>query len=110
MLNLSRTRTYVLFIGLNVNGVPTWTPYDAKKAVAHVFDAFTCIMQGVKGCYVYRNVKDDDNQPLIDNEQTVIALISTNKPDQITRLIKLIKRAYKQESVGLIKLPKMLFI
>jgi hypothetical protein len=100
--------TYVLFIGCNVQGVPTWNYSHINKVVAHVFDAFTLCK--ASGEYVYRNLKDKDNSPLVDHEETYVAYISTNKRDQIDRLIKLTKRAYKQECLGMIILPSMMFI
>lgn len=106
--NSDKEFTYILYIGTNVQGVPTWTRDDILRVVGKVFPCFT--LQDGSGVYVYRDLRDSQGNPLKDEETTYIAHISTDCPDQIERLIRLIKRAYKQECIGLVELNGMRFL
>jgi hypothetical protein len=100
--------TYILYIGCNVNGVPTYREKDIMRVVGKVFPCFTLTMS--KGYYVYRNAFDTQGYPLHDMEETAIVHISTDEPQKVDHLICLTKRAYRQECVGLVELNGMRFI
>jgi hypothetical protein len=106
--NSNKEFTYLLYIGTNVQGVPTWTRDDILRVVGKIFPCFT--LQDGKGYYIYKDLRDSQGNPLKDEETTYLAHISTDRPELVDHLICLIKRAYKQECVGVIELNGMRFL